>query len=310
MRDRCREAAGRTAWRDLYSNYLTAYQHAFDAVQERSKSGVVQFRLPKRSLPSPGSGTKPRMSAFEASATLPQSLRGLERLARNFWWVWNAGARDLFEELAPGFKEHDENPVAFLASVNLETLERRSVDKAYLKRVKAVCARLDEYMATANGVQTVTGDVAGAALSATHPVAYFSAEFAVHHTLPIYSGGLGILAGDHLKVTLFAAATGEKLREATCGGRVRSVAWSPDGAQLATGDYSKTLTVWAAATVWVEGVMGIPLVEGRVVGMVAAQVRLMVEPFSMYLSLGPRTMVLGWMTPRYILCSMCGVVLT
>jgi len=199
MRERCREAAGRTAWRDLYANYLTAYQIAFDAVQERSKSGVVQFRLPKRSLPSPGSGTKPRMSTFEASATLPQSLRGLERLARNFWWVWNAGARDLFEDLAPGFKECEENPVAFLASVSLEALEQRASDKAYLKRLKAVCARFDDYMSATNGLQSVGGEADKASLSAVHPVAYFSAEFAVHQTLPIYSGGLGILAGDHLK---------------------------------------------------------------------------------------------------------------
>lgn len=197
-RDSCREAAGRTAWRDLYANYQTAYQKAMDAVQARSKAGVVQFRLPKRSLPSPGSGTEPRMSAFEASATLPQSLRGLERLARNFWWVWNAGARDLFEDLGPGFKECDENPVAFLASIGLETLEQKANDKAYLERLKEVCARFDEYMATAQKPVSV-GDAEKPTLSALHPVAYFSAEFAVHQTLPVYSGGLGILAGDHLK---------------------------------------------------------------------------------------------------------------
>ncbi len=198
LRDKCRDAAGRTAWRDLYANYLTAYAKAFDAVQERSKAGVVQFRLPKRSLPSPGSGTKPRMSAFEASATLPQSLHGLERLARNFWWVWNTGARELFEDLAPGFKECDENPVAFLATVNLETLEQKAADKSYLARLKTVCGRFDEYIATVQEPVSV-GEGEVPTLSALHPVAYFSAEFAVHQTLPVYSGGLGILAGDHLK---------------------------------------------------------------------------------------------------------------
>lgn len=197
MRDRCREAAGRTAWKDLYQNYLAAYGKAFDAVEKRSKSGAVQFRLPKRALPSPGSGSQPRLSAFEASATLPQSLRGLERLARNFWWVWNSGARDLFEQLAPGFVDCDENPVAFLASVGLETLERKASDKAYLAELKSVCDRFDAYMAEQPVAVPEDGD--GPTLSARHPVAYFSAEFAVHQTLPIYSGGLGILAGDHLK---------------------------------------------------------------------------------------------------------------
>ncbi|MGK0155111.1 MAG: phosphorylase/glycogen(starch) synthase [Neolewinella sp.] len=197
MRERCREAAGRTAWKDLYQNYLTAYGKAFDAVEKRSKSGAIQFRLPKRALPSPGSGSQPRLSAFEASATLPQSLRGLERLARNFWWVWNSGARDLFEDLAPGFVECDENPVAFLASVGLETLDQKANDQAYLARLKSVCDCFDAYMAEQPVAAPEDGD--GPTLSALHPVAYFSAEFAVHQTLPIYSGGLGILAGDHLK---------------------------------------------------------------------------------------------------------------
>ncbi|MFM1873167.1 MAG: hypothetical protein RL398_2589, partial [Planctomycetota bacterium] len=199
MRERCRTAAGRTAWKDLFAHYQTAYQKAFAAVQARSQSGVVQFRLPRRALASPGSGTTPRMSGFEASATLPQSLRGLERLARNFWWVWNDDVRGLFEDLAPGFAACGENPVAFLQSVGLEALESKAKDKAYLARLAAVVERLDAYMATAGAPMSVGAAGDGPALSAEHPVAYFSAEFGVHHSLPIYSGGLGILAGDHLK---------------------------------------------------------------------------------------------------------------
>ena len=196
LRARCREAAGRTAWRDLYQNYLAAYDKALAAVQQRSTSGVVQFRLPRRALASPGSGTTPRLSPFEASATLPQSLRGLERLARNFWWVWNTGVRGLFEELADGFRASGENPVAFLQGVGLEALESKANDRDYLARLQAACERFDDYMAAAREPMPL-GD--GPALSAEHPVAYFSAEFGVHRSLPIYSGGLGILAGDHLK---------------------------------------------------------------------------------------------------------------
>jgi glycogen phosphorylase/synthase len=199
MRDRCREAAGRTAWKDLFANYLTAYSSALEVVQQRSKSGVMQFRLPKRRLQSPGSGTMPRLTSFEASATLPQSLRPLERLARNFWWVWNSTARELFEDLAPGFAECGENPVAFLAGVGLETLEQRASDQNFLQRLRGVCEQFDDYMATAQKPMSVPDDGDAPSLSAVHPVAYFSAEFAVHQTLPIYSGGLGILAGDHLK---------------------------------------------------------------------------------------------------------------
>jgi alpha-glucan phosphorylase-like protein len=167
-------------------------------VQPRSTSGVVQFRLPKRALPSPGSGTTPRLTGFEASATLPQSLRGLERLARNFWWVWNGGVRGLFEELGPGFQRTGENPVAFLQGIGLEALESKARDQDYLRRLQAVCKRFDAYMATAQQPLPLDG-AGGPAISNKHPIAYFSAEFGVHHSLPIYSGGLGILAGDHLK---------------------------------------------------------------------------------------------------------------
>lgn len=199
LRERCRAAAGRTAWKDLYAHYLEAYQHAMAAVQKRSTTGVVQFRLPRRALPSPGSGTMPRLSGFEASATLPQSLRGLERLARNFWWVWNSGVRGLFEELAPGFRRAGENPVAFLQSIGLEALESKAADADYLRRLQAVTKRFDDYLAAGQQPLPLAADGHGPALSGQHPIAYFSAEFGVHHSLPVYSGGLGILAGDHLK---------------------------------------------------------------------------------------------------------------
>jgi phosphorylase/glycogen(starch) synthase len=198
-RQRCRDAAGRTAWRDLFANYQDAYGKAVAAVQQRSTSGAVQFRLPKRALPSPGSGTTPRLQPFEASATLPASLRGLERLARNFWWTWNGGVRGLFEDLAPGFAKSGENPVAFLQGVGLEVLDTKAKDQDYLRRLQGVLKRFDAYMAAAPRAMLVGGSEAGPAVTPQHPIAYFSAEFGVHHSLPIYSGGLGILAGDHLK---------------------------------------------------------------------------------------------------------------
>ncbi|MEO6597991.1 MAG: alpha-glucan family phosphorylase, partial [Planctomycetota bacterium] len=111
---------------------------------------------------------------------------------------WNGGVRGLFEELAPGFRLCNENPVAFLQSVGLEALQRKAKDRDYLNRVQAVCQRFDAYMATMQRPLPV-GEAGGPALSQDRPIAYFSAEFGVHHSLPIYSGGLGILAGDHLK---------------------------------------------------------------------------------------------------------------
>jgi len=196
LRARCRAAAGRTAWKDLFAEYERAYGLAIAAVQTRSTTGVVQFRLPARTLASPGSGTTPRLSAFEASATLPAALRGLERLARNFWWCWHPGVKQLFEDLLPGFDKSGENPVAFLQQASLEALQQQARNQDYLRRLQAVTARFDAYLDAQRPLPLRPG---GPELSSEHPVAYFSFEFAVHHSLPIYSGGLGVLAGDHLK---------------------------------------------------------------------------------------------------------------
>lgn len=192
LRAQCRAAAGRTSWHDLFVHYERAYELALDAVQQRSSSGAVQFRLPRRELPTVGSGITPRLSTFEASATLPAALRPLQQLARNFWWSWNPGVRALFDRLAPGFDKCAENPVAFLQQVDLEALQRAAKDEKYLELLRQVMWRFERYLAQAGG-EGRDG------LSAEHPVAYFSAEFGVHRSLPIYSGGLGILAGDHLK---------------------------------------------------------------------------------------------------------------
>jgi phosphorylase/glycogen(starch) synthase len=199
QRARCRAAAGRTAWKDLYANYLDAYGKAIAAVQQRSTAGVVQFRLPRRALPSPGSGTTPRLQPFEASTSLPQSLRGLERLARNFWWCWNGGVRGLFEDLAPGFERSGQNPVAFLQGLSLDSLDKKAGDRDYLRRLQGVLKRFDTYTSGEPRPLPLAGTPGAPAISSQHPIAYFSAEFGVHHSLPIYSGGLGILAGDHLK---------------------------------------------------------------------------------------------------------------
>ena len=197
LRQRCRGAAGRTAWQDLFANYERAYALALAAVQQRSVSGVVQFRLPRRALPSPGSGTTPRLSTFEASATVPAALRGLDRLARNFWWSWNPGVQELFRALAPEAAGDAVRPVRCLQHASPEVLARLAADQGYLQRLQAAVQRFERYLA--DGPRPLPVAAGGPAIDAEHPIAYFSAEFGIHASLPIYSGGLGVLAGDHLK---------------------------------------------------------------------------------------------------------------
>ncbi|MGE3171269.1 MAG: alpha-glucan family phosphorylase [Planctomycetota bacterium] len=196
LRLRCRAAAGRTAWKDLYANYNRAYALALGAVQTRSTSGVVQFRLPRRALPSPGVGPNPRMSTFEVSATVPAALKGLERLARNFWWCWHPGVKELFLALEPELARHGDNPVRGLHHARVDALERLAADPGYLRRLEDAVRRFDDYLAAGPKPVPLGPE---RSITPEHPIAYFSAEFGVHGSLPIYSGGLGILAGDHLK---------------------------------------------------------------------------------------------------------------
>ena len=131
---------------------------------------------------------------FDVAATLPEALLDLKRLAGNYWWSWDIDCPRLFEELSPrAWHECDHNPVRFLQRVGLEDLSARAKDTAFVKRVRAAAARFDAYM-TAAGAPPGTPEI-----SRDHPVAYFCAEYGVHESLRIYSGGLGVLAGDHVK---------------------------------------------------------------------------------------------------------------
>ena len=190
----CQRSAEQTSWSDLIVNYEQAWDASLEAVQARCSAGRVQRRRPRRPLEvAHGDAAAPRLSRFDVKATLPYELRGLARLARNLWWCWDAEATRLFEELSPrGWLASSKNPVAFLRRAYPADLEAKANDADYLARLDAVLARFDAYLAEAPQ-ELEQGP------SAAQPVAYFSAEFGLHESLRIYSGGLGILAGDHLK---------------------------------------------------------------------------------------------------------------
>ena len=116
-------------------------------------------------------------------------------LSRNLWWCWDMQAEGLFHALNPRrWQELDHNPVALIGEIPLIELEER-IDRHVLSGgINHTCRRLQDYLSD----QDTWGDTHAGVLGA-RPVAYFSAEFGLHESLPIYSGGLGILAGDHVK---------------------------------------------------------------------------------------------------------------
>ncbi|HEX3252657.1 MAG TPA: alpha-glucan family phosphorylase [Pyrinomonadaceae bacterium] len=123
----------------------------------------------------------------------PAPLIPLERLAWNYWWSWAADGESVFRDLDPEiWEECERNPRQLLARTSSYRLAEAATDPVYLERVRRLDESFQSYMSSQPHLQV-------AELTKEHPVAYFCAEFGVHTSLPLYSGGLGILAGDHLK---------------------------------------------------------------------------------------------------------------
>jgi starch phosphorylase len=119
----------------------------------------------------------------------------LAALAQNLWWSWDHEATSLFRDLDPLLWPHcDHNPLAMLRELPISQLEARASQLALHGRINHTYRRMQEYLQSKHTWGARHASVLGA-----RPVAYFSAEFGLHESLPIYSGGLGILAGDHLK---------------------------------------------------------------------------------------------------------------
>jgi len=116
-------------------------------------------------------------------------------LARNLWWSWDRACVSLFRDLNPTrWRQLNQNPISMLSELPLGELERRATELVLHSRINYCYRRQQEYL---NADQTWGANNAG--VLRPRPVAYFSAEFGLHESLPIYSGGLGILAGDHIK---------------------------------------------------------------------------------------------------------------
>ena len=116
-------------------------------------------------------------------------------LARNLWWSWNHEVINLFRDLDPiRWRQLDHNPIALLSEFTPERLELRAAEMVLYSRINQSYRRLKEYMNEIPAWGRTNTGVLG-----SRPVAYFSLEFGVHESVPIYSGGLGVLSGDHIK---------------------------------------------------------------------------------------------------------------
>lgn len=136
------------------------------------------------------------MDRYAGIPPLPERIHRLRELAIDLWWSWNRPARQVFRALDyPLWRATAHNPVRMLRVISPEALERAARDPKFLAIYDAGIAALDASRAATHSWWAKTMD----GVDPSQTIAYFSAEFALHQSLPIYAGGLGVLAGDHCK---------------------------------------------------------------------------------------------------------------
>ena len=155
--------------------------------------------------PIPSTAMKAQRS-FTVRPHLPEPLTSLDDLARNLRWSWDRPTRQIFASIDPqSWEAGGHDPRRVLAEVSSDRLEQLSRDPAFLERISAATAALDAYERLPRWFQgeldggRLPTDARGESVLDGHKVGYFSPEFGIAEALPQYSGGLGVLAGDHLK---------------------------------------------------------------------------------------------------------------
>ncbi|NCA77781.1 MAG: alpha-glucan family phosphorylase [Alphaproteobacteria bacterium] len=174
-------------WKNLIVNYREAFSNALDKSLSRAelyagKQSQVQARALKTATE-----LKPEWKKVLIQQKLPDNLASIERIAKNLWWSWNYDGSELFELINKDrWYEFNFNPIALIESLSFLELQELSANEKFVSKLNKVTANFDAYMAK---VADKSADT----------IAYFSMEYGLHDTVKIFSGGLGMLAGDYLK---------------------------------------------------------------------------------------------------------------
>lgn len=136
----------------------------------------------------------PTVHSFTVLPALPDSLKDLETIAKNIYWSWNPEFVELFKRIDSNlWAACGHNPIKLLGSISQAKLDALAENQGFLCELQRVVEKLKYYLERPTWFEKVC------AKCPDPIIAYFSAEFGIHECLPIYAGGLGILAGDHLK---------------------------------------------------------------------------------------------------------------
>lgn len=199
QRKAARLIVGQADWKDFMTSYLSSYELALKAAGERRKklAAVADAGAEKRLVFAGTASIQPHFRAFSAVVPLPAKLSRLRELAYNVWWSWHPRALDLFATLdMKRWEESGKNPVKMLEAMHPEKLREAAENASYLALYNQALEKFDDYMAE---TRDAACHLPATEIKCTTPVAYFSTEYGLHETIPLYSGGLGTLSGDHLK---------------------------------------------------------------------------------------------------------------
>jgi glycogen phosphorylase/synthase len=187
-REKAHEISRIAMWDTLVEHYFKAYDHALSVSRERRAAPREFMKL----IETPGLVTRkphqiPVWKDIYIQSDVPERMNGLKEMACNLWWSWNVEAVALFKRMDPSLWDKvNHNPRLLLEKIDYKRLLVLAEDDDFLRDVDSIYGRFQEYIARP--------------VDDSKPsIAYFSMEFGIHPCLKIYSGGLGILAGDYLK---------------------------------------------------------------------------------------------------------------
>ena len=174
-------------WSKLIKNYLEAWENASTKASKRAGEKIISHRPKTHQVDVSIQKDRPQWKKILIRPVLPNKLKPLKELAYNLWWSWNSDASDLFASILPSqWEELEFNPIKLLEQLSSNDHKRLANDELFMAKLKSVYSEFKNYMAEKKNQDKTS-------------IAYFSLEYGLHVSLKIYSGGLGILAGDYLK---------------------------------------------------------------------------------------------------------------
>ncbi len=182
------DIASQAAWSNFINNYRIAYDIALTKTSGRGEALPKDFiKDKKRILVEAPQQDLPVWKRITIEPSVPAKLKGLQEMSRNLWWSWNFKATEMFESINPKlWKEYHENPIELLDSLSIYEWKALEENQAFMDKYKESYTKFKTYIEATKQKPEAR-------------IAYFSMEYGLHQSFKLYSGGLGILAGDYLK---------------------------------------------------------------------------------------------------------------